>query len=178
MEKFLKGIEIDEELKSKILKEHNKALSKYNDYEEIKASYKAQGEELEKLRRLDPAKLQDKIKELTESHNKKMLETEERYNNNIKRIAVKSQLTDAHDSDLVTNLIDMNLITIDNEGNVLTGLNDQLELIKKDKAFLFKGAEPQPVQGTTPHNSTPTRQPAQDTQEDSFFKAFEKHLGL
>lgn len=47
----------------------------------------------------------------------------------------------AHDSDLVAGLIDKSKL-IPNEDGSITGLDEQIKILNKEKSFLFKGNEP------------------------------------
>lgn len=58
--------------------------------------------------------------------------------------AIKLAIADsAQDADIVSGLIDKNKLILGEDGKV-TGLTEQVEALKKDKAFLFKGAAPLP----------------------------------
>lgn len=58
--------------------------------------------------------------------------------------AIKLAVADsAQDADIVSGLIDKNKLILGEDGKV-TGLAEQVEALKKDKAFLFKGTTPPP----------------------------------
>ena len=58
--------------------------------------------------------------------------------------AIKLAIADsAQDADIVSGLIDKNKLILGEDGKV-TGLTEQVEALKKDKAFLFKGPAPLP----------------------------------
>lgn len=176
---FLKKLEINDEAIGKIIAEHERQLAKYNDYDAIKKSYKEQGEELAKLKKLDPAKLQEQLKTLAESHTTKVTEMEKQYNDNLKKLSVKASLTDAKDKDIITNLLDLSRVEIDKDGNILMGLTEQLEVLKKDKSFLFEdNKQDTKITGTQPHQSTPTRESKPAEGDDVFLNAFMSGAGL
>lgn len=51
---------------------------------------------------------------------------------------------DAHDPDLVASLIDKTKIEVDEQGQIKSGLDDQLKALRESKAFLFVHKEPEP----------------------------------
>lgn len=53
--------------------------------------------------------------------------------------AIKSAITNAHDSNLVATLIDRSKLVMADDGT-LSGIKEQLETIQKEKSFLFKSA--------------------------------------
>ena len=58
--------------------------------------------------------------------------------------AIKLAIADsAQDADIVSGLIDKNKLILGEDGKV-TGLTEQVEALKKDKAFLLKGTAPLP----------------------------------
>lgn len=58
--------------------------------------------------------------------------------------AIKLAIADsAQDADIVSGLIDKNKLILGEDGKV-TGLTEQVEALKKDKAFLFKTSNPSP----------------------------------
>ena len=80
--------------------------------------------------------------------------------------AIKLALGDtAQDTELVTGLFDKNKLILSEDGKV-TGLEEQLKTLKKEKAFLFKEEKPQQPQikggkpaegsGTPPEDKKPS----------------------
>lgn len=70
-------------------------------------------------------------------------EAQKEYNSQLKaaktKAAVRSKIGDkAFDTDMVISLMDLSKIELDDNDNVKTGFDDQFNLLKKDKAFLFK----------------------------------------
>ena len=74
--KYLDELGIEKEIAEKIFEEHGKSIqaeqAKFADYDELKTNYENLGKEVEKLKKLDPEKLQEQINTLTE-HTKQKL---------------------------------------------------------------------------------------------------------
>lgn len=75
-------------------------------------------------------------------------EQKEAFDNQTKALrldtAIKLAIADsAQDADIVSGLIDKNKLILGEDGKV-TGLTEQVEALKKDKAFLFKETTPPP----------------------------------
>jgi Phage minor structural protein GP20. len=90
----------------------------------------------------DNDELNKKISELQELNRQE----KEKYDSEVKQLklsnTIKLALSDsAQDTDLVASLIDTNKLIMGEDGNV-TGLTEQIETLKKEKAFLFKQEEP------------------------------------
>lgn len=52
--------------------------------------------------------------------------------------AIKLAVTgEAHDPDLITNLLDKSKIEVNEDGTIKTGLDDQIKALRESKAFLF-----------------------------------------
>lgn len=83
--------------------------------------------------------LADKVKELQEQNKQKAAEFEKALKETKLKNAVRTSLGDSvFDSSLVMGLIDMRKIDLDDKDEVKSGLKEQVELLKKEKAFLFK----------------------------------------
>lgn len=83
--------------------------------------------------------LADKVKELQEQNKQKAAEFEKALKETKLKNAVRTSLGDSvFDSSLVMGLIDMSKIDLDDKDEVKSGLKEQVEALKKDKAFLFK----------------------------------------
>lgn len=106
-------------------------------YAETQEALKAAQAELEESR-----KAQERVAEL-----EKALEDLKQQYEQEKQTAQLNRLIDAAlegkviDIDVVKKLLDFEAITIDEKGN-LKGLNEQLETLKKEKAFLWKAQKP------------------------------------
>lgn len=77
-------------------------------------------------------------------------EREKEYQGRLRDMAITTAIKlavagEAHDPDLVANLIDKSKIEVDEQGNVKAGLDDQINSLRESKAFLFvqKQADPQ-----------------------------------
>ena len=77
-------------------------------------------------------------------------EREQEYQGRLRDMAITTAIKlavagEAHDPDLVANLIDKGKIEVDEQGNVKAGLDDQIKSLRESKAFLFvqKQADPQ-----------------------------------
>ena len=67
---------------------------------------------------------------------------EQEYQGRLRDMAITTAIKlavagEAHDPDLVANLIDKGKIEVDEQGNVKGGLDDQLNTLRESKAFLF-----------------------------------------
>ena len=88
------------------------------------------------------------LKKQIEDLQKANKEQKEAFDNQTKALrldtAIKLAIADsAQDADIVSGLIDKNKLILGEDGKV-TGLTEQVEALKKDKAFLFKGTTPLP----------------------------------
>lgn len=83
--------------------------------------------------------LADKVKELQEQNKQKAAEFEKTLKETKLKNAVRANLGDSvFDSGLVMGLIDLSKIDLDEKDEVKSGLKEQVDALKKDKAFLFK----------------------------------------
>lgn len=87
---------------------------------------------------------------------------EEEYQARIKDLSITTAIKlavagEAHDPDLVANLLDKSKIEVDEDGNIKAGLDEQLQALRESKAFLFVQKEqtsPQPqFKGISPAES-------------------------
>lgn len=88
------------------------------------------------------------LKKQIEDLQKANKEQKEAFDNQTKALrldtAIKLAIADsAQDADIVSGLIDKNKLILGEDGKV-TGLTEQVEALKKDKAFLFKTSNPSP----------------------------------
>ncbi len=94
--------------------------------------------QIDDLKKVDAAGLQAEITRL-QGENKT---AKEKYEADMKALtlanALKLALTGkTHDPDIVAGLLDKTKIELDDNGNVKSGLDDQLKSLKESKAFLF-----------------------------------------
>lgn len=153
----LQSIGLNEEQIEKIFTERGKELMKQKNLEESNEQYKEQLEDLtkklEEVKKLDAEeveKIKKEIENINDANKQKIEEIEKKNKELIKRMAVKMSLSDAHDPDIVINLLDLSKIKTDENGNIKSGLDEQLESAKKEKAFLFKSENKAKIKGTTP----------------------------
>lgn len=129
---------------SKELSEKNEQLSanvtglnkQISDYEsQIKELKKSSANNKELQERLDT--IQQEAKQQKANFTKQMAAQK-------KDFAIKSALskTNAQNADVVAKLLDMDKISLDDNGQLL-GFNDQVEALKKDNSFLFKADKPE-----------------------------------
>lgn len=149
----LKGFGLTDEIISNILESQKKKMENYilksehdnvkNELESEKQKVKDRDETIKKLKTFEgtAAELQTKVDEL----NKELKTKDENYEKNLnaqkKESAIKFGVMNfesaVQDLDMVVGLIDKEKVTIDKDGKI-TGLNEQLKELQKNKAFLFK----------------------------------------
>ena len=87
--------------------------------------------------------------------------------------AIKAAITNAHDSGLVATLIDRSKLIMADDGS-LTGLKEQLDVLQKDKAFLFKpangGGGYNPNNGNNPQKNPFAKDTFNLTEQGKLFK--------
>lgn len=115
--------------------------AKHADYEAMKTNYEKQGKDLDALKKLDPEKLQEQLNTMSETHKTELENMKTAAAENVKKMAVKMALGEAHDADMVLSQLDLTAVELDDKGNVSKGLTEQLITLKESKAFLFKPAE-------------------------------------
>ncbi|KGR88865.1 phage scaffolding protein [Lysinibacillus boronitolerans] len=84
-------------------------------------------------------KLQESQKQAKEQYEQQL--KDERLNTALK-LAIANKV---HDVDLVTGLVDKSKIELDDNGNVKTGLDEQLKTLQESKSFLFVPEKQQPT---------------------------------
>lgn len=149
----LKGFGLTDEVISNILESQKKKMENYvlksehdnvkNELESEKQKVKDRDETIKKLKTFEgtAAELQTKVDEL----NKELKTKDENYEKNLnaqkKESAIKFGVMNfesaVQDLDMVVGLIDKEKVTIDKDGKI-TGLDEQLKDLQKNKAFLFK----------------------------------------
>lgn len=154
--KFLEGLGLEKEAIDKILDENSADIGKTKaDYEELKKQLETQGQQmkerdaqLEELKKSagDNQGLMKQIAELQAENTA----ARERYESELKEqrmaAAIRIALGDsAQDIDLVAGLFDKSKLILSEDGTV-TGLEEQLKSLKKEKGFLFKEEKPHQTQ--------------------------------
>lgn len=80
----------------------------------------------------------DKITELEQQLANKDKEYALQLASEVKKVKIISEIAGkVHDNDLVVNLLNLDKITVEDDGSTI-GLNEQLESLKQSKGFLFK----------------------------------------
>lgn len=101
--------------------------------------------------------LQKKIEELENENKVKSTEFEkalliERKNNAIRSSLITDSLGKPYDVDLVIGMVDIDKVSVDQNGKIVGGFKEQIDTIKKEKAFLFQKAEKFSPSGKPPAN--------------------------
>ena len=158
---FLAGLNIEEGLIDKIMAEHGKAVQKYKDAAEtdaetvknLQGQLNTANDKIAEFENMDMEQIRQEAGEwkqkarLAEDKSKAEIETLK------KTMAVKLALGDkAHDPELAAGLFDMDRVKLGDDGTV-TGVNEQLEELRKSKAFLFKTGNT--VTDYNPQNGSP-----------------------
>lgn len=151
------------------LNEETEAKNKLD--EQLKARDK-QLKELEKSAG-DNEDLKKQITALQESNKQAKADFEKQVKEIRLDSAIKSAITNAHDSGLVANLIDRSKLIMGEDGT-LTGMKEQLEVLQKEKAFLFKSANGgsgyNPAGGNTPQKNPFAKETFNLTEQGKMFK--------
>ncbi|MFR2756594.1 MAG: phage scaffolding protein [Eisenbergiella massiliensis] len=150
--KFLEDLGLEKDAIDKIMAENGSDVNAAKaDYEATKqqlesanAQIQERDKQLESLKKSsgDNEALQKQITDL-QAENKA---AKEKYEADMKELklttAIKLAIGDsAHDADLVAGLFDRGKLVL-NEDGTITGLEEQVKTIKKEKAFLFKEEKP------------------------------------
>lgn len=140
------GVEITEEIETKVMSdfvEKKDVDLKDTEISDLKEQLKTRDKDIEDLKKVDGAKLQDELKTLqdkyktdTETLQTKIKESEF---NNALEIALMG--VNAKDKDIIKTLLDKERITF-KEGK-FEGFNEQIDQLKKDKDFLFNAEDQQ-----------------------------------
>ena len=90
----------------------------------------------------------EELKKQIEQLQKENKTKEQEYQAKIRDMAVTTAIKlavagDAHDPDLVATLIDKSKIEVDEQGQIKSGLDDQLQALRESKGFLFVQKEPE-----------------------------------
>lgn len=143
---FLEGLGLEKEVIDKIMTENGNDINKSKaDYDEVKTqldtankTIKERDKQIEGLKKVDAEALQAEITKLQEENK----EATKKYQSDLKDIKLTNAIKLAiagkvHDEDMAASLFDKSKLVLTDEGKV-AGLDEQLEVIKKDKGFLFK----------------------------------------
>lgn len=174
--KFLEDLGLEKETIDKIMAENgNDVNAAKADYEAVKQQLEAANQQvqerdsqLEQLKNAtgDVEAMKQQIITLQAEN----LAAKEKYEADLKDLKLSAAIKmavggNAHDVDLVTGLFDKTKLILSEDGQV-TGLEDQLKALKKEKAFLFKeekapqqqirGGKPVEGKGTPPADKKPS----------------------
>lgn len=149
--KFLEDLGLEKDVIDKIMTENGNDINKAKaDLEEVKGQLKTSQEQVETLtKELKTAKEKagdnEELKTQLENAIKKQKEDSEAYNKQLKDIKLTNAIKLAvagkvYDENMAAGLFDKSQLVLTDDGEVI-GLNEQLEKIKQDKAFLFKTGE-------------------------------------
>ena len=147
--KFLEDLGLEKEVINQIMDENGKDITKAkSDYKEIKTqltkaneTIKERDKQIEKLNEVDGEKLKEEITKLQKLNK----EAERKYLDDLKELKLNNAIKLAiHDKvfneDMAAGLFDKSKLVLTDDGEVV-GIEQQLEGIKKDNAFLFKTGE-------------------------------------
>ena len=112
--------------------------------------------QLTELKKVDGEALQAKITELQEANKQAQAQYEADLKDFKLTSAIKSNLTNAQDLDLVSSLIDKSKLLLAEDGTV-TGLTEQVKALQENKPYLFKEVQ---VSGFKPNTANSTQQTA------------------
>lgn len=154
--KFLEELGLEKEVIDKIMAENGADIeAAKSDYETLKqerdsmaAQVAERDKQLEELKKTagDHAELQKQIADLQADNQT----AKEKYDADMKELKLSTAIRlalgeSAQDADLVAGLFDKSKLILSEDGKV-TGLEEQLKSLKKEKAFLFKEEKPAQIQ--------------------------------
>jgi TolA-binding protein len=133
--------------------------------------------------------LQKKIEELENQNKITSTEFEkalgiERKKNAIRSCLLSDPSEKPHDIDLVIGMVDIDKVSVDENGKIVGGFKEQLDTIKKEKAFLFQKAEKFSPSGKPPANGGNPNHDDDDGGESKtaigefFLEEWEKERGI
>ena len=171
IDELLKGLGIAEDKAAETKKQINSYLdgayvpkSRFNEVNEEKktlaAAVSERDKQLEALKKStgDVEGFKKQIKDLQEANKKAKEESEQALKDLKINDAIKMAVVgDAQDVDIVSSLVDKSKIILGEDGKI-TGLKEQVEELKKNKAFLFKTA-PNPKYKPNGGNGEPPANP-------------------
>ena len=162
---FLKELGLTAEQIDAVMQQNGEDINKAKaDLQEVKAQLKTAQDtikerdtQIEALRKVDADGLQSKITELQEANK----QAQEKYEADLKDFkltsAIKANLANAQDLDLVSGLIDKSKLLLAEDGTV-TGLAEQVKALQEGKPYLFKETQ---MSGFKPNNTNTNQQNAE-----------------
>lgn len=165
--KFLEDLGLTKEQIDSIMAVNGEDIEKAKgDLKDVKEQLKAAQDtikerdtQIEGLKKVDAEGLQAKITELQETNK----QAQEKYEADLKDFkltsAIKSNLTNAQDLDLVSNLIDKSKLMLAEDGTV-TGLAEQVKGLQESRPYLFKETQ---ISGFKPNATNTNQQTAEET---------------
>lgn len=179
--KFLEDLGLDKSIVDQIMQENGNDINKAkSDYEDIKVqletarnTIKERDTQIENLKQVDGEALQAEITKL-QKENK---EATDKYTNDLKELklnnAIKLAINDkVFNEDIAASLFDKSKLVLDDDGKVI-GIDEQLENIKKENAFLFKTGKVE-----TPYNPIGGNNPTQITKEQFSKMGYKERVEL
>lgn len=112
---------------------------------QLEAQLAERDKQLSELKKVagDNEELKKRIEQLQQENKAKEQEYQAKIRDMTITTAIKLAVAgDAHDPDLVASLIDKTKIEVDEQGQIKSGLDDQLKALRESKAFLFVQKEP------------------------------------
>lgn len=179
--------ELAQKISSAFLKESEKNNSEILSFKKQLSERESQITELKKFKG-SHEDLQKKIEELENDNKVKSTEFEkalliERKNNAIRSSLISDPLGKPHDVDLVIGMVDTEKVSVDQNGKIVGGFKEQLDTIKKEKAFLFQKAENFSPSGKPPANGGNPNHDENDGKSKTaigelFLEEWEKERGI
>jgi DNA repair exonuclease SbcCD ATPase subunit len=179
--------ELAQKISSAFLKESEKNNSENLSFKKQISERESQITELKKFKG-SHEDLQKKIEELENENKVKSAEFEkalliERKNNAIRSSLISDPLGKPHDVDLVIGMVDTEKVSVDQNGKIVGGFKEQLDTIKKEKAFLFQKAENFSPSGKPPANGGNPNHDEDDGKSKTaigelFLEEWEKERGI
>jgi hypothetical protein len=159
---FLKALGLDDEMIDKILDEHSKGIGSEKAKAEAANAAKADLEAQIAQRDKDLADLKktakgsEELEKQLTALQESAKQEKEKYEAKILNAAIRAELKGkVHDETIVSGLIDVTKLKLDDEGRVTDGLAAQIEQLSKDKAFLFVPASNEKPGDTKPSGFKP-----------------------
>ncbi|MEM5818413.1 MAG: phage scaffolding protein [Desulfitobacterium hafniense] len=128
----------------------------------------------------DNESLKGQIEQLQKDNKKK----EEEYQAKLRDMSISTAIKlavsgDAHDPDLIANLLDKGKVEVNEDGSIKAGLEDQLKVLRESKAFLFvekKDPDPTRLRGANPAEGNRNPVPGQPDFEKMTDEEYYAHI--